>query len=166
MKYIKQIVDFYLSNALSMDAIICVIILIANTYLSLFLIDFNEKSNNINIINNIVKTSVSLAGFILTSLTIIIAIRSNVKIKKPKKAKTPLELFFSGGTYLTIIKVFKSAIIELIFCFIIAYIIWVLSANITNANIFKTIVVLIYLMAMSTIRCLFILFLLIPKKNK
>ena len=161
MKNIRNFVDTYLNFAFIIDIVVIVILWFANSKISIIDFALNKKESNIEILSNIIGASVSLAGFILASLTIIVAIRSNIVNKTPEQAESPLQLFFSIGTFKTIVKVFKIAIIELIICFIASYIVWSISANISNFTVFKTIVILIFLMAMSTIRSLFVLFLLI-----
>ena len=161
MKNIRNFVDTYLYYAFVIDIITIALLWFANSKFSLINFSLNTKENNIEIVSNIIGASVSLAGFILASLTIIVAIRSNIVSKTPEQSQNPLQLFFSIGTFKTIVKVFKIAIIELIFCFIASYVIWSISANLSNFTIFKTIIILIYIMAMSTIRSLFVLFLLI-----
>jgi hypothetical protein len=161
MKNLRNFVDTYLYYAFVIDIMAIVLLWVTNSKFSLIEFNLNSKENNLDIVSNIIGASVSLAGFILASLTIIVAIRSNIMNKTPEQSENPLQLFFAIGTFKTIVKVFKIAIIELILCFIASYVIWSCSANFSNFIIFKTIIVLIYLMAMSTIRSLFVLFLLI-----
>lgn len=161
MKNFRTLVDNYLNYAFSIDALLIFLYWLFFNKFSFVTVIYNTKNSNLDILGNIIGASVSLAGFILASLTIIVAIRSNISNKLPEQAKTPLELFFSIGTFKTIVKVFKIAITELIICFIISYIVWAISENITNEFIFKTIITLIFLMSVSTIRSLFVLFLLI-----
>ena len=158
---IKQSVDNYLNYAFIIDVVIIGVLWIFNSNFSFFEFEHNKNDVNVDIIGNIIGASISLAGFILASLTIIVAIRSNIKSKIPEQAQTPLELFFSVGTFKTIVKVFKIAIIELVICFVISYILWTISSNISNELMFKSIVSMIFLMSVSTIRSLFVLFLLI-----
>jgi hypothetical protein len=158
---IKQSVDNYLNYAFIIDFVIIGVLWILNSNFSFFEFEHNKNDVNVDIIGNIIGASISLAGFILASLTIIVAIRSNTKSKIPEQAQTPLELFFSVGTFKTIVKVFKIAIIELVICFVISYILWTISSNISNVLMFKSIVSMIFLMSVSTIRSLFVLFLLI-----
>ena len=166
MKKIRNLTDNYLNYAFIIDLIIITIIWVLNSKLSWIEIKYLNKETYINIISNIISASVSLAGFMLASLTIIVAIRSNIANKNPEHAKSPLELFFSIGTFKTIVKVFKISIIELILCFIISYIVWIISRNISIESVHKTIISLLYLMSLSTIRSLFVLFLLIDIENK
>lgn len=162
---VRNSVDNYLLYAFPIDIFIVIILWILNSKFSIFELSYNEKSFNLGIIENIISASISLAGFILASLTIIVAIRANIQNKSPEKANTPLELFFSVGTFKTIVKVFKIAIIELVICFIVSYIVLAIAENLSNDFIFKVIVSSIYLMSFSTIRSLFVLFLLIKVEH-
>lgn len=161
MKSIRAVVDSYLYYAIVIDCAIVSLIYIVNTFTPIFNVESGKREDNIDILSNIIGTSVSLAGFILASLTIIVAIRSNILRKNPETASTPLELFFSVGTYKTIIKVFKIAIIELIICFIFSYIVWILLDSLNSSFIYNSVIATIYVLAVSTIRSLFVLFLLI-----
>lgn len=166
MNKIRNLIDNYLNYAFIIDLIMITILWTLNSNLSWVEMKYLNKEKYIDIISNVIGASVSLAGFILASLTIIVAIRSNIANKNPEHAKTPLELFFSIGTFKTIVKVFKISIVELTICFIISYIAWIISGNISIEIIHKTIISLIYLMSLSTIRSLFVLFLLIDIENK
>lgn len=161
MKNFRTLVDNYLNYAFTIDALLIILYWYFFNKFSFITVIYNSKNSNLDILGNIIGASVSLAGFILASLTIIVAIRSNISNKTPEQSKSPLELFFSIGTFKTIVKVFKISITELIICFIISYIVWALSENVTNEFIFKTVIILIFLMSVSTIRSLFVLFLLI-----
>lgn len=163
---IKEAVDSYLKYALTIDLIVVVIIFVLNIYLPFIAISFKSKEDYLNVLDNTISASVSLAGFILASLTIIVAIRSNIANKTPEQAKNPLELFFSTNVYKSIVKVFQIAITELIICFISAYIIWIISSNISEVIIFNCLVAIIFLMSASTIRSLFVMFLLIGGENR
>lgn len=166
MKTIKKLVDKYLVFALPIDLIIIILIWLSCTYFPVFEIVLNSKPDNLDIVSNIIGASISLAGFVLASLTIIVSIRSNVKAKLPENAETPLELFFSVGAYSTIVRVFAIAIIELVLCFVVSYVIWILSMNISNQTLSNFLICLIYLIAVSSIRSLFVMFLLIAMDKK
>lgn len=163
---IRTFVDHYLNYALLFDVLVIGFLWFLNSNYSIIKLSYNTKEFNLGIIENLIGASISLAGFLLASLTIIVAIHSNTVNKQPENATTPLELFFSIETFKAIVKVFKIAIIELIFTFIFSYAILSISQNISNEFTFKVIVSFIYLLSLSTIRCVFILFLLIDVKNE
>jgi len=163
---IRNSVDNYLKYALLFDVLIIVVLWFLNSNYSVIKLTYNTKGFNLSIIENLIGASISLAGFLLASLTIIVAIRSNIISKRPENAKTPLELFFSVKTFKAIVKVFKIAIIELVFTFILSYIILSISENLSNEFIFKSIISFIFIISLSTIRSLFVLFLLINVENE
>lgn len=162
----RELVDSYLQYALFIDIAVIGILWLLNSKVHLISFEFKSKIEHLSIVENIIGASISLAGFILASLTIIVAIRSNILSKQPENSENPLELFFSTGTYKAIVKVFKIAIIELVFCFIISYILTLSSANLENDFLFKSLIGLIYLVSVSTLRSLFVLFLLIDVDGK
>jgi|TARA_R110002051_G_scaffold323268_1_gene416306 hypothetical protein len=116
----RELVDSYLQYALFIDIAVIGILWLLNSKVHFISFEFKSKIEHLSIVENIIGASISLAGFILASLTIIVAIRSNILSKQPENSANPLELFFSTGTYKAIVKVFKIAIIELVFCFIIS----------------------------------------------
>lgn len=164
----RELVDSYLQYALFIDIAVIGILWLLNSKVHLFEFEFEFKSKteHLSLIENIIGASISLAGFILASLTIIVAIRSNILSKQPESSENPLELFFASGTYKAIVKVFKIAITELVLCFIVSYIITISSANLENNFLFKSLIGLIYLVSVSTMRSLFVLFLLIDVDGK
>ncbi len=162
----RELVDSYLQYALLIDIAVIGILWFLNSKVNLFDFEFKSKIEHLNLVENIIGASISLAGFILASLTIIVAIRSNILSKQPENSENPLELFFASGIYKAIVKVFKIAIIELVFCFIISYVLTISSANLENDFLFKSLIGLIYLVSVSTMRSLFVLFLLIDVDGK
>lgn len=157
----NKAIDFYLDHPLFVDLLIILSMLVGNYFLpTLVLFKFELSAQNA-ILSSLIGTSVSLAGFILAALTIIVTFRSNIACKKPENAKNPLELIFSTEHYQNIIKVFKDAIIELATTFIGLYIIWIISENlkpelIVQANIYGGLLIFL-----SLFRTLFILFLVL-----
>lgn len=162
----SKIIDWYLDNSLLSDLLIILLIVFCDTILPeiiLFKFDIIVQSN---ILNSLIGTSVSLAGFILAALTIIVSFRSNIACKKPEDAGPPLELIFSTDNYHKIINVFKSAIIELTMAFVGLYIVWILSENLTPEHILQANVYGGLLIFLSLVRTLFILFLVLKMDKK
>ncbi|CAM3712052.1 hypothetical protein [Flavobacterium saliperosum] len=154
----NKLIDFYLNNAIKSDILIVGLIWIANSCLRI--IDFIPASKEIHlsILSDLISASISLAGFILASLTIIAAIKSNISNKAPETAKNPLELFFSPKNYKRIVEVFQGSIIELTFTFILAYFFWISSENFSNETIHKIVISLSVVISISTLRSLIVLF--------
>lgn len=159
-------IDFYINNALIIDFVSVIFIWVINSNLSLLKYNTGSKEFNIDILSDIIAASISLSGFILASLTIIVAIKSNLANKSAKNAKNPLELFFSPKNYSKIINIFQGSIIELTFCFITAYIVWLSSENFVVYTVFKVNLILIFLLSISIVRSLLVLFKIINIKDE
>ncbi len=157
----RKTVDYYLKNTLIIDFFIISFIWIINSNFHFLDFKYLTKEKHIELITNIFSISISLVGFILACLTVISAVYSRTKNKTPEQAENPKELFFSLGVYNQIVDVFKNSIIELTLCFVISFIIIFSSENLNNLVLFKSLVCLMYLLLISTIRSLFILFLLL-----
>lgn len=157
----KKTLDFYINNALFFDSLIIIILWATNSYMSVFDFEIADKSNNLNIVSDTISASISLAGFILASLTVIASIRSNITNRQPDATRNPLELFFSDANYSRIIQVFKDAIIELVLVFIISYSIWISQENFVNYTILKWIISAVIIIFLSVSRTLLILFTII-----
>jgi hypothetical protein len=157
----KKIIDFYLNNALFFDSLTIIILWFANSYLTIIDFTIAVKEENLEIISDTVSASISLAGFILASLTVIASIRSNVTNRPPDATRNPLEMFFSDKNYTRIVQVFKDAIIELILVFILSYFIWISQENFENYTLLKWIVSAVIIIFLSISRTLLVLFTII-----
>lgn len=113
----NKAIDFYLNNALIIDFTSVVVVWVINSYFPFIEFNSGTRENNIAVLSDIIAASISLAGFILASLTIIVAIKSNLANKSLDSAKNPLELFFSPDNYRKIVEIFQGSIVELTFCF-------------------------------------------------
>jgi glycerol uptake facilitator-like aquaporin len=157
----NKAIDFYLDHPLFVDFIIILAMLLGNHFLPTLILFKFELSAQITILSSLIGTSVSLAGFILAALTIIVSFRSNIACKQPENAKNPLELIFSTEHYQNIIHVFKDAIIELTATFVGLYIIWIISENLKPELILQANVYGGLLIFLSLFRTLFTLFLVL-----
>lgn len=154
-------IDLYLKHPISVDVFLILLLFLINHFLPIVFTIKYVADTQLNVLSSLIGTSVSLAGFILAALTIIVAFKANLASKKPDDANTPLELLFSTGNYSKIIKVFKDAIIELTVVFIVLYIVWIMLDNLTgsillNSNIYGSILIFL-----TVIRTLFVLFLIL-----
>jgi hypothetical protein len=119
-----KILDSYFKYPFLYDFIFtCLIILFFNVNQNKIQIPFDFNKIDA-IISNVVTSLVSLTGFILASLTIIVTVKSNIKIRNLANASNSMELVLSSGNYKKIIVVFRDAIIELVFALILIYILW------------------------------------------
>ena len=127
----RRIADFYILRPILIDIIICALIWVIGTNLSLFEFKLTNKEIQISIMSSIIGTDVSLAGFILAALTIIVTFKSNIKTKGMEEATDALELIFSSSHYKAIKRVFKLAIIEFVLGFVVLYAVWASSENLS-----------------------------------
>ncbi|WGQ14751.1 hypothetical protein [Sphingobacterium faecium] len=157
----EKSIDFYLDHPLIVDFIIIILLVLGQQFCPLRILFKFDVIAQTAILSNLIGTSVSLAGFILAALTIIVSFKSNIACKKPENAKNPLELIFSTAHYQKIIHVFKDAIIELTVAFVGLYIVWLISNNFKSEIILQANIYGGLLIFFSLFRTLFTLFLVL-----
>lgn len=108
----KKLADFYLNNALFFDSVLLLALWLANSYLSFFNFKIADKNDNIDIVADTVAASISLAGFILASLTVIASIRSNITNRLPNATRNPLEMFFLTKITIELFKYLKMQLLN------------------------------------------------------
>lgn len=157
MKLVRRILDFYLANALTFDFCIIILVWIISKYLCLVEFKLINFENQTSILSNIISTDISLAGFLLAALTIIVTFKSNLKAKGIEDSENALELIFSSKHYNYIIDVFKESIIELVICSIMLYLLWASADNLTIWTINRINVSGVIITGLTILRSLFVL---------
>ena len=160
------IIDKYLAYPIIFDLFLVVIVWLVSKNSNLIAFTLIDKLNQINILSNIIGTDVSLAGFILAALTIIVTFKSNIKTKKLEDSKSPLEMIFTSDHYTNIVTVFKQAIIEFTLCFTFLFIIWASSDHLNIWTINRVVVTGIIITTTTIFRSLFILFMILNMNHK
>ena len=162
---IEDAVDKYLEKPIRYDFVFIAIALCLEYVVELGWRRFNlplikviDRAKELDYISSVVSGSVALAGFMVAALTIFISIKASLKARGIEDAENALEIIFSTGHYKNIIAVFKNTIIELIILFIILYLFWLYSANLTDVAIFKVLLCSIFIIGISVVRSLYILF--------
>lgn len=158
MKVFDYIVDKYLANPIISDFAIAVIVWYISMYFSIFNFELFDKSNQINVLSNLISTNVSLAGFILAALTIIVTFKSNLKSKGLEESSNALELLFSSKHYDSIVSIFKKSLLEFVLCFILLYLVYSFSDNLCIETLNRVNVIGIIITSLSILRSLFVLF--------
>jgi hypothetical protein len=125
----KTIGNIYIRWPILFDCLFSVIIWLIGSKGHLFSLIIDDMSVQTGVLSSIIGTDVSLAGFILAALTIIVTFKSNVKAKGMEEATNAMELILSSVHYESIKLVFKEAILEFVLLFIILYFIWMFSQN-------------------------------------
>jgi glycerol uptake facilitator-like aquaporin len=124
----KSIQEWYIRYPIPFDIALVILIWYVSRF-NILNFELTSMEAQLNIMSSIISTDVSLAGFILAALTIIVTFRSNLKAKDMDQATDALELILSSGHYKDIKGVFKVAIKEFLLIFIVLYFLWNSSAN-------------------------------------
>jgi len=157
----SNFIDFYLKHPIWLDSLLVIVLFFTNYFVpKVFTIKYGIDTQ-LNILSSLIGTSVSLAGFILAALTIIVAFKSNIASKIAQEASNPLELLFSTSNYSKVVKVFKDAIIELTVVFIGLYVIWVMLENFSSSTLLNSNIYGALLIFLAVLRTLFVLFLVL-----
>lgn len=156
-----KIIDIYLEMALLIDFLVATLVWFCAYNFSFLDFIIKDKDNQISLLQELISTSVSLAGFILAALTIIVTFKSNLKAKSIENSDNALDLIFSTGHYDNIVRVFKSSIIELVFCFVALFIVWASTDNLDVIIINKVNVCAILLTSFAIVRSLMVLFMIL-----
>lgn len=154
----EKVIDFYLNYSISVDVGIVLIIWVVNLFFPFVSFDFGTQTDNIAILSNLISIAISLAGFILAALTIIVAIKSNLSSTINEKRGTPLKLFFTPKNYEKIISVFRGSICELVAVALVSYIAWLSLNNFDVSKLFLVNVTVIVITFLSLVRSLLVLF--------
>lgn len=158
MKIWLKLQDFFYGAPILCDLLFLFIFWIINIYCCCFRfkVDLNGQ---LQISASIIGSAVSLAGFIIAALTIIVTFKSNQSKKKLENSKNALEmLLLSNHNYQQIIKVFRSAIIEMVICCITLYALWICSSSITSALLWQVNLSAILIISLALMRSITILF--------
>lgn len=161
MKKTKEnIINHYLDYSIAIDLSVCIILYFISTlpYLDFIL---SNRENQLQALSSVINTDVSLAGFILAALTIIVTFKSNLDSKGVIEASNALELIFSTKHYDNIVAVFKIAILELVICFTVLYLLWLSSDNFSIHQINRINILSVYVSMAAIFRVLFILFIVL-----
>jgi hypothetical protein len=157
----EKILDGYVKWALLYDLLIIVAVMTI-VYVKKDAFFIPEERNAIdNLISNIISTIVSFTGFILASLTIIVTVKANVKIKSLEEAANGMELILATENYKKIITAFKDAIIELVLALLLLYVSWMPIVNLNSLHLSLLAILGISVIILSVARTLLILFAII-----
>ncbi|QKG57023.1 hypothetical protein GKZ68_10520 [Hymenobacter sp. BRD128] len=152
----NRILDSYLRHSLKCDIAISIVIVgVLHFWAGRLPLSSFERGS---VISSLAGTAVSLAGFILAALTIIVTFRANVASKGIMESMSGMEIIFNGPAYRDIVGVFKGAIIGLVICTLVLYLGMIFGANLPLRWISLLSVVGLIEIILSITRCLYILF--------
>jgi len=161
----NNILDFYYDNAIFVDVFIITSACFLSFYSPLFILVINKKESQIDLLSNLIGTNVSLAGFMLAALTIIVTFKANINVKRIEDSKHALELILSTSHYKKIVNVFRTAILELSILFLLLLSIWVFADEISVSTLFTINCSAIFTTSIAILRSLYILFKILSLEN-
>ena len=162
--FFERLSDFYLEWPLFGDAVIAgSLVLFLHKTAKLIPLDASSPET---VLNSLAGTAISLAGFILTGLTIIVSIRANLTAKGLKDVYSGVELLFNSTHYEKVVRVFKQAIQGLVIGAIVAYGTIFFTERITERHALLIGAVVLVEIGMALWRCLFVLFAIIQLEVK
>ena len=165
-KKLDKFMDWYVKMPLVKDFIFLIVIWIASSQLSFIPFKLTNKDNQINLLSNIIGASVSLAGFLIAALTILVTFKLSAGAKTYQNAAKPSEMIFISRHYYNMMAVFRDAIIELLLSCLGLYIVWASSENLSIGIINRTVVTGIGLAVLPIFRSLMLLFRLLSLDKK
>jgi hypothetical protein len=161
-----KVLDFYYKYPLIIDTVILTLLYNLNANISLIKLEI-DRDSLISIISSLIDNCVSLSGFILASLTIIVTFKASLHAKKVEDSNNELELFFlSGENYKKVITVFKGAIFELTLLFILLYFVWNMNSVLDTTQLNSFTLASITILAITIVRSLYLLFTILNFKEK
>ncbi len=166
MKNVKRalikVFDSYLRFAISIDLILFAAIIFLQNRYNLFQVPNLQQNSWVqDTFSNLIATSVSLSGFILAALTIIVTFKSSIKAKLSDsefEKLNGLELILSSKHYITIIELFKQVLYELVFVFILLSYFWLFQQEFTNTAIYYSLVYATLAISLALTRTIIVLF--------
>jgi hypothetical protein len=172
---ITKILDKYIKYPLIWDSLITTILLgilfLYQKYISVIPI---EKSVLNSLVNELISSSIGIAGFLITALTIILTFKDNLKSRdkspdltsESKDIQSGIELLFHSKHYKRIVTVFFVASIVLVFSFFYFSIIELLWKKLSETQLVYLILGAIVFIVLAVLRCLLILYKIIQLQIK
>jgi hypothetical protein len=125
-KFWEGPLNIYLKAPILLDFVLG---LIVSILMYKFGTGLQTRDNQENNILYLISADVSLSGFVIAALTILVTVKASTQYKKIEEMKTGVELLFNLPLYKDIIKIFLGCIAEFV---IIAFLLFVL--NFYNAE--------------------------------
>ncbi|MGB1206241.1 MAG: hypothetical protein ACPG5B_11375 [Chitinophagales bacterium] len=155
----RKFLNFYYDNSIIFDLIIAIaLVFYINFMCKYYNICINLDRDALNdLLNELISSSVSVGGFIIAALTIILTIKSNLKNKKFDKSQNGLEGLLNSRHYKTIVNIFYIASSVFVFCFFSFSLLKIFDNYIKDEYLLYFIILGMTFIISSIIRCLMVL---------
>jgi hypothetical protein len=181
-RFLLKISDYYIKRPLLWDILICTLIICTVHYSieikKIIQLNVDAESLKSNL-SDIIATSISLAGFVLASLTIIVTFKENITQKQnsiaqnqtdgitnPNTNITGIELLFTSVHYGRIVGVFSWAAFILLSLFVIISMTKMFTKCLSINELFYASIIGITIIALTIFRSLLVLYAIIKLQLK
>lgn len=156
---IKKLSNIYIAAPLLFDLILIGILIgLIEMICSKYQLCISEDREAVtNLLHELVSSSVSVGGFIIASLTIILTMKDNLKSKNIEDSETGLELILLSKHYVKIVGIFFWAIIIFILTFFYFSLIEILNLHISDKVAMYLVFAGLMVIIMCLLRCLMVL---------
>lgn len=163
----NKVLDGYYKRPLIWDLLIAVLTCVAIEWFlrpRLSFLHFPKCDTVLDLLSDLANTSISLAGFVLAALTIVVTFRDNMQHKEAtldvnkREELSALELLFLSRHYYGIVKVFSWATMILVAVFIVAALLKLAHVELGDVPLFYGAVFLMTVLSLTILRCLYVLF--------
>lgn len=161
----RKVIDIYFKYPILIDIFIVIFVWFVSLYYQIIPFKLGTQDKLLDILSSLISTMISLSGFILAALTIIVTFKSSLKARGIEDSTNALELLFSSRHYIGIVKVFKDAITEFVMYSIISYVTWQSYNNLSLNDLNRVLLTVILIISLATFRSLFMLFNILSLEN-
>ena len=155
----NRLLDKYIKRPLLYDSVcVCLMVfvnevLIRRSY-SLFILEIDTLES---LLNELISSSVSIGGFVIAALTIILTLKDNLKAKEGSFPISSLEILFNSKHYKRVVRVFYWASLIFVIAFFYFSILAILWPNFQEKLAMYLILAGLWTIVMAVLRCLLIL---------
>jgi hypothetical protein len=155
----NKLLDKYIKRPLLYDVAFIMFLILLNEYLVGLKKVVLALDKNIlgNLLNELVSSSVSIGGFVIAALTIILTLKDNLKAKEGSFPISALEIIFNSKHYKRVVRVFYWASLIFVITFFYFSVLEVLWPNFSEKMAMYLIMIGLWITVMAVIRCLLIL---------
>lgn len=164
-----RLLDKYLKRPFLFDVLIAGLVMVA--FYICFICDCMQlaKPDALkSVMSDMISVTISLAGFILAALTIIVTFKDSVdsRVKENEQIKSGKDLFFSSDSYFDSVRVFYQGAIFLLLMFLVLSVLKLVNLNIQDIHHSLISLFFISMITLTVFRSLYLLISIIKIQAK